>query len=72
MKVTITAGFISENASISHILKFCASTAGKIITFASYDNTQIAELLTPRLTSIDYDYGNFGRMLVNTAGKIIT
>ena len=37
------------------------------ISVASYDNTQIAELLTPRLTSIDYDYGNFGRMLVNTA-----
>ncbi len=37
------------------------------ISVVSYDNTQIAELLTPRLTSIDYDYENFGRMLVNTA-----
>lgn len=37
------------------------------ISVVGYDNTQIAELLTPRLTSIDYDYENFGRMLVNTA-----
>ncbi len=37
------------------------------VSVVSYDNTQITELLTPRLTSIDYDYENFGRMLVNTA-----
>lgn len=37
------------------------------ISVTSYDNTQLAELLTPRLTSIDYNYVNFGRMLINTA-----
>lgn len=37
------------------------------ISVVGFDNTQLAELLTPRLTSIDYDYANFGRMLVNTA-----
>lgn len=37
------------------------------ISVVSYDNTQLAELLTPRLTSIDYDYANYGRMLINTA-----
>lgn len=37
------------------------------VSLASYDNTYIAEVLIPRLTSIDYDYENFGDMLVETA-----
>lgn len=37
------------------------------ISLVSYDNTYIAELLTPHLTSIDYDYENFGKTLVDTA-----
>lgn len=37
------------------------------ISVVSYDNTYIADLLTPRLTSVDYDYAAFGRILVNTA-----
>ena len=37
------------------------------ISLVSYDNTYIAELLTPHLTSIDYDYENFGKKLVDTA-----
>ena len=37
------------------------------ISLVSYDNTYIAEMLIPKLTSIDYDYGNLGRKLVETA-----
>ncbi len=37
------------------------------ISLVSYDNTRITEMLIPRLTSIDYDYENFGNKLVETA-----
>ncbi len=37
------------------------------ISLVSFDNTYIAELMIPRLTSIDYDYAEFGRKLVKTA-----
>ena len=33
----------------------------------SYDNTKITELLSPKLTSVDYDYEDFGQRLVETA-----
>lgn len=37
------------------------------ISVASYDNTYIAEMMTPSLTSIDYNYQHFGDLLVETA-----
>lgn len=37
------------------------------ISVVSYDNTFIAELQIPKLTSIDYDYETFGKQLVDTA-----
>ena len=37
------------------------------ISIVSFDNTYIAELTRPELTSIDYDYAAFGEKLVNTA-----
>lgn len=37
------------------------------ISVISYDNTKVAELLTPRMTSIDYCYDEFARKLVGTA-----
>ena len=37
------------------------------ISLVSYDNTYIAEMMIPRLTSIDYDYESFGEKLVETA-----
>lgn len=37
------------------------------ISLVSFDNTYITDLMIPRLTSIDYDYENFGRKLVETA-----
>lgn len=41
------------------------------ISLVSYDNTYIAEFLTPHLTSIDYDYETFGKKLVDTMVAVI-
>ncbi len=35
------------------------------IGLASFDNTYIATLLTPHLTSVDYDYDNFGEKIIS-------
>ena len=37
------------------------------ISLVSYDNTYIADVLIPKLTSIDYNYENLGNKLVETA-----
>lgn len=37
------------------------------ISVVSYDNTYITGLMTPQLTSVDYDYPLFGKVLVETA-----
>lgn len=37
------------------------------ISVVSYDNTQLTDLMMPKMTSIDYDYATFGRKLVDTA-----
>lgn len=37
------------------------------ISVVSYDNTYITDLVLPKLTSVDYDYETFGRVLVETA-----
>lgn len=39
----------------------------KDLSVVSYDNTSLTELLTPKLTSVDYDYEMLGRRLVDTA-----
>ena len=36
------------------------------ISLVSYDNTYIAQLTMPQLTSIDYNYENFGERIVET------
>lgn len=36
------------------------------ISVVSYDNTYISEILNPSLTTIDYNYAEFGRILVQT------
>jgi len=41
------------------------------ISLASFDNTYIAESSLPRLTSVGYDYQQFGKSLVNTAISMI-
>ncbi len=37
------------------------------ISIVSFDNTYIADLTMPKLTSIDYNYEHFGEQLINTA-----
>ncbi len=37
------------------------------ISLVSYDNTYMTELLIPKLTSVDYNYEEFGRKLIETA-----
>ena len=37
------------------------------ISVVSYDNTQLTDLMMPKMTSIDYDYVTYGRKLVDTA-----
>lgn len=41
------------------------------ISLVSYDNTYMAELTNPKLTSIDYNYDEFGAKLVETAISLI-
>jgi LacI family transcriptional regulator len=41
------------------------------ISLVSYDNTYIAEVLMPKLTSVDYNYERFGEMLVETAAGAV-
>lgn len=37
------------------------------VSVVSYDNTYMAEMITPKLTSVDYNYEEFGKKLVDTA-----
>ena len=41
------------------------------ISVVSYDNTYMAEMAIPRLTSVDYNYEEFGRKLIDTATAMI-
>ncbi len=41
------------------------------ISVVSYDNTFLTELVTPRLTSVDYDYGKFGETLICSVVALI-
>lgn len=41
------------------------------ISVVSYDNTYMAEMAMPRLTSIDYNYEEYGRKLIDTATAMI-
>lgn len=41
------------------------------ISVVSYDNTYMAEMAMPKLTSIDYNYKEYGRKLIDTATAMI-
>lgn len=41
------------------------------ISVVSYDNTYMAEMAMPRLTSVDYNYEEYGRKLIDTATAMI-
>jgi LacI family transcriptional regulator len=37
------------------------------ISVISFDNTYITELMVPKLTSVDYNYDDYGEKLIQTA-----
>lgn len=41
------------------------------ISVVSQDNTYLADMMTPTLTSVDYNYHEYGRMLIDTAIAVI-
>lgn len=41
------------------------------ISVVSYDNTYLAETINPKLTSVDYNYEEYGKTLVDTAISLI-
>lgn len=41
------------------------------VSVVSQDNTFLTSIAVPSLTSVDYDYAEFGRKLISTANKII-
>lgn len=41
------------------------------VSLVSYDNTYMTEMTNPRLTSIDYNYDEYGRKLIDTAVSLI-
>lgn len=41
------------------------------ISVVSYDNTYMAEMAMPKLTSVDYNYEEYGRKLIDTATAMI-
>lgn len=41
------------------------------ISVVSYDNTYMAEMTIPKLTSVDYNYEEYGRKLIDTATAMI-
>ncbi len=41
------------------------------ISVVSYDNTYVTEMTSPKLTSVDYNYEEYGRKLIDTATAMI-
>ncbi|MBO5033247.1 MAG: LacI family DNA-binding transcriptional regulator [Lachnospiraceae bacterium] len=41
------------------------------MSVVSYDNTYMSEMAMPRLTSIDYNFGEYGRKLIDTSIAVI-
>jgi len=41
------------------------------ISVVSYDNTYMSQMVTPRLTTVDYNYDEFGRKLIDTTVSLI-
>jgi LacI family transcriptional regulator len=73
-KVVPTAVIAINDFSAIGVMKSIAEHGYKIpedISVVSYDNTYMAQMVTPKLTSIDYNYDEFGRNLIDTAVKLV-
>lgn len=69
-KIRVTAVIAVNDFAAAGIMRSILEHGLKIpqdISLVSFDNTYIADLMIPRLTSIDYDYEEFGKALVNRA-----
>jgi len=65
-----TAVIAINDFSAAGVLRSVAEHGYRIpqdISVVSYDNTQLTDLMMPKMTSIDYDYVTYGRKLVDTA-----
>lgn len=69
-KIPVTAAVAINDFAAAGMMRSILEHGLKIpedISLVSFDNTYIADLMIPRLTSIDYDYREFGRKLVQRA-----
>lgn len=69
-KIRVTAVIAVNDFAAAGIMRSILEHGLKIpqdISIVSFDNTYIADLMIPRLTSTDYDYEEFGKALVNRA-----
>lgn len=69
-KIRVTAVIAVNDFAAAGIMLSILEHGLKIpqdISLVSFDNTYIADLMIPRLTSTDYDYEEFGKALVNRA-----
>ena len=41
------------------------------VSLVSFDNTFLSEIVNPKLTSVDYDYPAYGKLLIDTAVKAV-
>lgn len=72
--IDMTAVIAINDFSAMGIMKSIQEHGLKVpqdISVVSYDNTYMADMCTPRLTSVDYNYEEFGRKLVDTAIALI-
>ncbi|MGF7142176.1 LacI family transcriptional regulator [Anaerotaenia torta] len=68
--VVPTAVIAINDFSAAGVIRSIAEHGYRIpqdISVVTYDNTYITDLIMPRLTSIDYNYKEFGRKLIETA-----
>ncbi len=69
-KIAVTAVVAINDFAAAGIMRSIQEHGLRIpqdISLVSFDNTYIADLMIPRLTSVDYDYEKFGTRLVERA-----
>ena len=73
-KVKLTAVIAINDLAATGVIR-CLQDYGyqvpEDVSVVSYDNTAIARIITPSLTSIDYNYEDFGNRLVRTAVDLL-
>ena len=65
-----TAVIAINDFSAAGVIRSIAEHGCKVpedISVVSYDNTYLSDIVLPKLTSIDYNYDSYGKILVETA-----